>query len=389
MKVINDSIDRAFKDAVAGGVFPAAEVLSAKGGEILLHARYGDAREETCFDISSITKPFSTATLAMMQVAEGLLSLDDSVYQWLAGARQAAHRQMTVRMLLNHTSGLPAWQPYYRELPLSLVGTEAGKRMMLESCYAEELVSEPGTRTLYSDVGYIMLGEIIEQAGGAPLDELFAQRVARPLSLKDTFFVRNVGAPVITGRRTTTSPDQHVPTPKHGVPSERPGRRDGENRRFAATEDCPWRERVVHGEVHDQNAYALGGVAGHAGLFSTASDLHAFAKELVACRRGESDFIPPEVVRAFIPDEERRPAGDEYALGWNRPSRRDSASGHRFSPNTIGHLGFTGCSIWIDLAKDFWIVLLTNRIHPSTMNEKIAAFRPRIHDLIVDELIGS
>lgn len=382
------AIDRVFQDAIADGVFPSADLLVAKGGEALFQARYGDAREHTCFDISSLTKPVSTATLAMMLTAEGLLTLDDTVYQWLAGARQPAHKQMTVRMLLDHTSGLPAWQPYYRELPLSLVGTDAGKRLVLDACYAEELVAAPGAKTLYSDLGYILLGEIIEQAGGAPLDTLFAQRIARPLELHDTFFVRSIGAPVITGRRTTTTPDQHVPTPKHGIAAERPAQRAGEHRRFAATEDCPWRERVVHGEVHDPNAYALGGVAGHAGLFATAADLHRFVQALVACRDGASPFIPQEVVRRFIPEETRRPAGDAYALGWNRPSRRDSAAGHRFSPDSIGHLGFTGCSMWIDLAQDFWIILLTNRVHPTTTNEKIKGFRPRIHDLIVDELIA-
>lgn len=386
---MNTTIDRAFKKAVADGVFPAADIAVGRGGELLLEARYGDAREHTCFDIASITKSVSTATLAMMLVAEGLLKLDDTVYQWLAGAREPAHRQMTVRHLLLHRSGLPAWQPYYRELPLSVIGTEAGKQLILDACFHEELLAAPGERTLYSDIDYLLLGEIVEQAGGAPLDTLFAQRVARPLSLHDTFFVQTVGAPLITGRRTTTTPDQHVPTPKHGLAAERPRQREGEHRRFAPTEDCPWRERVIHGEVHDQNAYALGGVAGHAGLFSTAADLHLFARELVRCWRGESTWIPREVVREFIPEEKAKPAGDEYACGWSRPSRKNSASGHRFSANAIGHLGYTGCSIWIDLAADFWIVLLTNRIHPSTTNQKIKFFRPMIHDLIHDELIGA
>lgn len=383
------SIDRAFKKALADGIFPAADLLVAKGGEVICQAHYGNAREHTCFDIASITKSVSTATLTMMLVAEELLKLDDTVYQWLAGAREPAHRQMTVRHLLEHTAGFPAWQPYYRELPLSLVGTEAGKRLLLDSCFHEELITAPGEKTLYSDIDYMLLGEIVEQAGGVPLDMLFSQRIARPLELSDTFFVRTMGQPVQTSRRTTTSADQHVPIPKHGLPAERPKRKEGEHRRFAPTEDCPWRERVLHGEVHDQNAYALGGVAGHAGLFSTATDLHRFARELVRCWRGESNWIPQGVVREFIPEEKMKPVGDEYALGWSRPSRQDSASGHRFSANTIGHLGYTGCSLWIDLSQDFWIILLTNRIHPTTMNEKIKPFRPMLHDLIYDELIAS
>jgi serine-type D-Ala-D-Ala carboxypeptidase len=382
------SIDRAFDAALTDGVFPAAGLVAARGGEIVLASTYGNAREGTCFDISSITKPIATATIAMQLVSEGLLKLDDTVYQWLAGARQPHHRDMTVYHLLDHTAGLPAWVPFYRELPLSIVGTEQSRHLIVSECLSEPLVASPGEKTIYSDLGYILLGEILEQAGGAPLDVLFAKRVAKPLGLADTFFVHVAGGISTTARRTTTTADQHVPTPKHGIAGERRVRKQGETSRFAPTEDCPWRERVVHGQVHDQNAYAMGGVAGHAGLFSTARDLHRFSLELARCYRGESDWIPQPIVKEFLQVGKVKPHGDAFVLGWNRPSRRNSASGHHFSPNTVGHLGYTGCSIWIDLTKDFWIILLTNRIHPSTTNEKIKAFRPKIHDVIYDELIA-
>jgi serine-type D-Ala-D-Ala carboxypeptidase len=385
---MNRSIDRLFDDAIADSAFPAADLLVAKGGEILWAKNYGNARESTCFDISSLTKPIATATLAMILASEGFLKLSDSVYQWLAGARLPAHRQMTVLELLNHTSGLPAWQPYYRELPLSLVGTEQSKRLIVTECLNEPTVAEPGAATIYSDLGYIVLGEILEQAGGAPLDAMFAERVAKPLGLSNTFFVRIAGGISTTARRTSTTADQHVPTPKHGITGERRMRQEGEHRRFAPTEDCPWRERVVHGEVHDQNAYAMGGVAGHAGLFSTARDLHRFALELARCYRGQSSWVPPATVQEFLQVGTEKPAGEAFVLGWNRPSKRNSASGHHFSANSIGHLGYTGCSIWIDLTKDFWIILLTNRIHPSSTNEKIKVFRPKVHDLLYDELIA-
>lgn len=386
---MNKAIDSAFVDAIACGVFPAADLLVANGGETIYSAQYGDAREHSCFDIASVTKPVSTASLAMMLVAEGLLKFDDTAYQWLAGAREPWHKQITVAHLMNHTSGLPKWQPYYRELPQSLVGTEAGKRLILDSCYAEPLLSAPAAETRYSDPGYIMLGEIVEEAGGAPLDVLFMQRIAHPLHLSDTFFVRNVGAKAATtARRTSTSADQHVPTPKHGIPSERPMQKAGEHRRFAPTEDCPWRERVIHGEVHDQNAYALGGVAGHAGLFSTAADLNRFTLELVKSWRGESNFLPTDILKGHMIEVKANPAGEVFVLGWMRPSRSSSSAGSHFSTNSIGHLGFTGCSIWIDLREDFWIILLTNRIHPSSMNEKIKTFRPHIHNLIYDGIIA-
>ncbi|MFH1830266.1 MAG: serine hydrolase domain-containing protein [Pseudomonadota bacterium] len=385
---MSKTIDKAFDAAISGGVFPAAEVLAAKNGEVLYTASYGLARKNTCFDIASLTKPMVTATLAMMLDAEGLIKLEDTVYQWLPSAKQPAHRNITIRQLLNHTSGLPAWQPYYRTLPMSLVGTEAGREMLLDECKNEPPVAEPGKKTMYSDIGYILLGDIIEHAGEALLDEQFSKRVAKPLNLDDTFFVRvTETASLATRRRTKTQADQHVPAPKHGLPGERVARKEGEHRRFAPTEDCPWRERVMHGQVHDQNAFALGGVAGHAGLFSTADDIHRFMFELTRSYQGKSDWIPKSTVQEFLKTMKSKPEGDAYVLGWSVPSKEISASGHHFSANSIGHLAYTGCSIWADLSQDFWIILLTNRIHPSTTNEKIKAFRPMIHDLIYDELI--
>jgi len=386
---MNKNIDREFKQAVEDGAFPAAQLCVAKGGDVIYSASYGQARDDTCFDIASLTKPIATATLTTMLVHDGLLKLDDTVYQWLAGARLPAHRQMTVGQLLDHRSGLAAWQPFYRSLPMALVGTEEGKHIMLEECYAEEPTGAPGAKTLYSDIGYIMLGEIVEQAGGMRLDDLFAQRIARPLGIANTFFVRVDQAAVNTSsRRTTTSPDQHVPTPKHGAQSRSRARKAGEHRRFAPTEDCPWRDRVMHGEVHDQNAFALGGVAGHAGLFSTAQDVHRFALEIYRCYRGESKVIPSDPMRCELGEPRQKPATETYCAGWNRPSRKNSSSGRSFSPNSIGHLAYTGCSLWMDLQRDFWVVLLTNRVHPTSTNQKIAAFRPRIHDVIFEELIG-
>lgn len=378
-------IDLAVTTAIEDGVFPSASLLVARKGDIVHTAQYGGAREDTCFDIASLTKPVSTATIAMFLVSEELLKLEDNVYQWLGGARLPEHKQMTVEYLLNHTSGLPAWQPYYLNLPISLIGTDAGRRIILDECYNEPPKFGPGEKTIYSDIGYTLLGEILSQAGGAPLDELFALHVARSLNLSNTFFVRTMGAPLqTTKKRTTTSAEQHVPTQTHSKK-----RSDGEKRhRFAATEDCPWRERVIHGEVHDQNTYTLGGVSGQAGLFSTASDLHKFITEITRSIRGESDWLPKHILERFIPQSKTKPVADSYALGWNRPGKNNSSSGKHLSPNSIGHLAYTGCSFWIDLDQDFWIILLTNRIHPSTTNEKIRSFRPAIHDLIYRELIA-
>lgn len=379
------AIDKAFKHAVEEGYFPSASVLVSSGGKVVYKNEFGGAREGTCFDIASLTKPMSTATLAMMLVSDGLLKFSDTVYQWLAGARQPAHKLITLRHLLNHTSGLPAWHPYYRELPMSLIGTEAGKQMILENCYAEELAAETGTKTIYSDIGYMILGKMIEEASSSTLDELFAKKIAKKLNLSNSFFVKVKGDFSNEKSRSAIGKNQHVPSSKKY--SDKSYDDDDKHKRFAPTEDCPWRGRVISGEVHDQNAYALGGVAGHAGLFSDADDIDIFCKNIAECYRGNSSWIPSETVREFIGECKKKPAGDEFALGWMRPSRSNSSSGHHFSPNTIGHLGFTGCSVWMDLDQDFRVILLTNRIHPSTTNEKIKSFRPYIHDLIFDELI--
>ncbi|MDO8527086.1 MAG: serine hydrolase domain-containing protein [Deltaproteobacteria bacterium] len=372
------TIDQEMEAAVESGVFPAASLLVAKEGQILHHNHYGKARTGTFFDIASLTKPLSTATLAMQLVQEDLLKLDDTVYQWLGGARLPAHRKMTVTHLLSHTSGLPAWHPFYRELPIDQVGTAAGRQHILASCLQEPVLSEPGTQCVYSDLGYILLGEILEQTGLVPLDLLFQNRVAKPLGLKETFFVRIMGAKDSDiGHRTPTFGGQASNI-------------ESTHRRFAPTEDCPWRGRVIRGEVHDQNAYAMGGVAGHAGLFSTAEDLHKFIAELSKCYHGKSDWISQNIVKDFLDYDVRSPMSAErsYTLGWDTPTPGQSSSGGHFSPHSIGHLGYTGCSMWIDLDKNFWVILLTNRIHPSTLNEKIKAFRPQIHNLIWKELIG-
>jgi CubicO group peptidase (beta-lactamase class C family) len=384
---MNAAINETMQKAIQSRIFPAADLLVAKSGDIIHHEYYGDARSGTTFDISSMTKAISTASLIMLLFSEGRLKLDQSVADWFEQANQEEHKKITIEMLLNHRSGLPRWRPLYRELPSSYVGTSEGKDFIINACLNEPLQGEPGSTTTYSDLGYILLGKIIEKASGSSLDELFAERIAKPLGLANTFFVRS-GEKAIrtTSRRTDTSPDQHVPTPKKG-----PSNSDNNHkRRFAATEDCPWRGHVIHGEVHDQNAYAMGGVAGHAGLFSTAEDIHLFTKSFIASFKNEG-FIEKNTVDRIFPIQSgliAPPQPGAFVGGWDTPFEKNSAAGNYMSKHTIGHLGYTGCSIWIDQEKDFWVILLTNRIHPSTTNEKIKSFRPHIHDLIFKQLFN-
>lgn len=384
---MNDRIDQLMNDAVQGGVFPAGNLLVAKGGEVVHHSYHGDAREGTTFDIASLTKPVSTATLTMLLADDGKLDPTAMISDWFEHASLKYFSEISIAMLLNHVSGLPSWKPFFRDLPSSLVGTPEGKQHIIDACLRESLQHAPGSTTVYSDLGFILLGDILEKASGLPIDELFAKRVAEPLNLSDTFFIRNEGVkPNTTARRTDTAAGQHVPT-RTSVSSK-----EGFRRRIAATEDCPWRNCVVHGEVHDQNTYAMGGVGGQAGLFSTALDLHRFIAAFMKSFSKEEGLIPSGTIERFFPIENgliAPPNPSTFVGGWDTPSARGSASGHHSSKHAIGHLAYTGCSIWIDQLQDFWVVLLTNRIHPSTTNQKIKSFRPQIHDLIYDTLIKS
>ena len=381
------AVDQSMREAVRTGIFPSAELVVAKKGVLAHHHFYGDARTGTMYDIASLTKPLATATLIMLLTNEGRLDPAHTLGEFFPTIDEAKKR-ITIFDLMNHKSGLPAWRPYYRELPSALVGTPEGRRHIVDACLNEPLEHAPGETTLYSDLGYIILGEIIEKAGDAPLDRLFAQRIAAPLALTDTFFVHNKGDDIrTTSRRTDTTAAQHVPVRTPALHNKTTG---SQQRRFAATEDCPWRGRVIHGEVHDQNTYAMGGVAGPAGLFSTGDNIHLFITAFMRGFAGNEGLVPRATLERFFPLEGALitpPSPGTHVGGWDTPSTERSAAGHYASRNSIGHLAYTGCSIWIDQKQDFWVILLTNRIHPSTTNEKIKAFRPHIHDVIYKEII--
>ncbi|MBI4366365.1 MAG: beta-lactamase family protein [Deltaproteobacteria bacterium] len=360
-----NAIDAAMEEAVATGVFPAAELLVTREAAIVHHAHYGHARRGMLYDIASLTKPVATTSVLMHAIAAGHLQLGDRLIDRLPGVPHATHTAITIGHCLRHMAGYPAWQPYFQEVPERTIGTPAGREMVVRRAMQELPVAAPGTACTYSDIGFILLGEVVERTEGHGLERLFDERIARPVGMTHTHF---------------------RPLPQSGRPMVAAGAKLSD-RRFAPTEDCPWRRKTVHGEVHDQNCYAMGGVAGHAGLFSTAADLHRFAAAIHAADRGRSDCFAPDVVRALLRPEDPAPQGATWVYGWDRPAPHNSQAGRHFSRDSIGHLGYTGCSLWIDLEQDFWIILLTNRVHPSTTNEKIRAFRPLLHDVIYESLL--
>jgi CubicO group peptidase (beta-lactamase class C family) len=205
----------------------------------------------------------------------------------------------------------------------------------------------------------MLLGELVEVVSRMPIDRFCHERIFRPLGLRATAFVD------LSALRTR----RLAPVAELIAPTER----------------CPWRKRVLCGEVHDDNAWAMGGVAGHAGLFASAAEVDRLAGRLRACWRGEDDFVPREIVREFW-SRDPLVEGSTWALGWDTPSPEGSSAGNRIGRNAVGHLGFTGTSLWIDLERDASVVLLTNRVHPRRDNERIREVRPRIHDAALEAL---
>ena len=319
----------------AGGV-----VLAARHGVIAVHdaagyaVRYADTDTElppdqqvptardTMYDLASLTKLF-TAIAVMQQVEAGRVVLGESVATYLPAFAQNGKDDVTVRDLLTHTGGLPAWIPLY-----SRYETVADR---LAAVLAVEPTAEPGKRYTYSDLGLITLALVVEKATGKGLDQVVEQGITRPLGMHDTMF----------------NPPARLKD------------------RVAATEAQPWAGRpMLRGEVHDENAWSLGGIAGHAGLFSTALDIAVLAQTLLnGGRYGNTRVLDEATVRAMLTDENTEQPGDAHGLGFelDRPSYMDAMS----SPLTYGHTGFTGTSLVVDPTSDSFVVLLTNRVHPT------------------------
>jgi beta-glucosidase-like glycosyl hydrolase/CubicO group peptidase (beta-lactamase class C family) len=344
--------------AIADKAFPGATVAIGYRGKVSLHA-FGNLsyvansaaiETHTMYDIASLTKVVATTTL-VAKLAEGdfpvPLDLDARVErylpEWATGPQPEWRHQVTVRHLLTHTSGLPAFKEYWR--------TSKNKQDTLTKIFAEPLEYEPGTKEIYSDLGIILMAEIIERLTGRTLDDLARTYIFTPLSMKDTMFR----------------------PPKTLWPS------------IAPTEiDNNLRHRLVQGEVHDENAFAIGGVSGHAGLFSTAPDLAAFCQMLLNGGVYAHHRILRRSTIAQFTTPQQLSSGTR-TLGWAVPTEGGS-SGHYFSVHSFGHTGFTGTSIWIDPDRQLFVVLLTNRVHPTRENQKIAQLRPAFHDAVMQAL---
>ena len=344
-----EAVSRVMQQALAERAFTHASVLVAREGQLVFQRAFGRARADAVFDLASLTKPFATAALVAQAIADGKLALEDPLARWLPLRSAAPLAAVRVEHLLAHCSGLAAWKPFYQ----TVNGGDfvAAKRALRRAVLKEPLVYEPGTAACYSDLGFILLGWVLERAGGARLEGLAERGLFRPLGLTRTAFI-NLRLPV----------------------SERPPWA------FVPTERCPRRGRLC-GEVHDDNAHRMGGVSGHAGLFGSAYDLHLLLREWLAAYHGQRSLLCSATVRRMW---EARPVPESsWALGWDRPSGPRPSGGKLFSSASCrGHLGFTGTSVWCDLASASHAIILTNRVYFGREPNPLKRLRPLLHNAI-------
>jgi len=338
------------------------EHLSVRGMAVLRPERI-PMTQATKFDLASLTKPMATTTAVLQLVHQGAIALDDPVSKLLPAFSERGKDGVTVRHLLSHSSGLRPWRAYHelllekeRKTGVRVMATPEAREIIIDRTLRSGLVHEPGAAAVYGDLDFIALGALVEAVAQQPLDAYCAERIFRPFGMESTFFVLNTPA---------------------GSPLSEP-----ERRKIAATENCPWRDRILWGEVHDPNASAMGGVAGHAGLFAPVGDIMQFAQTMLDVYHGRSDLLPRDLLKTFF-TRQKLPANSDWALGWDTPTKGASSSGRHFSENSVGHLGFTGTSLWIDLEREAVVVMLTNRAHLVAKRSKFG-LRPVVHDHIMD-----
>ena len=352
---------RILEDAIAARAFPGCAFGVLAADEIVLGGALGRFTYEetapavaadTVYDVASLTKVLATTAAAMLLVQRGQLDLDTPLGDLLPGfvvGRPPGDLARTVALhhLLAHSSGLPGYVELFR--------TATTPAALFRACLELPLQSAPGTRAEYSDPGFILLGKALEILIRADLASWTRREVFQPLGMAATGFC--------------PSPAMQLAIP----PTE---------------EDLTFRHRRIQGEVEDENAWVLNGVAGHAGLFSNAPDLLRFAGAILrsaksACSEENPSLFDPAILERFA--ERQPPEGSSCALGWDTPSQ-PSSSGKHFARHSIGHLGYSGCSLWIDLDAAVAVVLLTNRTWPDRQNQRVREVRPLFHDAVREAL---
>lgn len=345
-----NSVDSLLRRAVRDSAFPGGQALVVRNGAIVYERNFGrleyaasspQVSSTTMYDLASLTKVIATTSAVMRLYDEGKLHLDDTVASYIPEFANHGKERITVRNLLLHNGGLPPFKRLY--------ATCSSPQQVLDSVYESEMIYRTGDSTVYSDFDFIVLGKIVETIAGTTLDRYVDSVFFAPLGMSSTMF-----------RPSQDLWDDIAPTEL----------------------DTVYRKALIRGVVHDENAYALGGVSGHAGLFSNARDLAVFMQMLM---NGGRRYLNPATVRIFTTKVDDR---SSRALGWDTKSPSGySSAGKLFGPASFGHTGFTGTSIWVDPDRKLFVIFLTNRVFPTRLNMKIAAVRPALHDAIVRALM--
>lgn len=345
-----NAVDKVINKAIEDEAFPGAVVLVWKDGKTIYEKAIGNytydssspkIKTNTLFDLASLTKVVATTTAAMICYDRILFSLDDKVVKYIPEFGTNGKDNITIKNLLIHNSGLPAWKKFY--------GRNLNYDDVINEIYSSELEYKTGEKTVYSDLGIITLGKIIEKVSGKTLDVFCEGEIFIPIKMESTFY----------------NPD------------------DSLKRLCAPTEiDNYWRMKALQGEVHDETSAMLNGVAGHAGLFSTADDIAKLISVLInKGKLGQKQFIKQSTIELFT---KRYSAESTRAIGWDTKSDSGSSAGKYFSQNSFGHTGYTGTSIWVDPERNLFVVFLTNRVYPTRENTKIQKVRPQLHDAIIE-----
>lgn len=362
---LNARLDSIVALGIAQGAAPGVALAVGRRGGVVHLRGYGRidlgtnapaVSDSTLFDMASLTKVVATTTAAMILEDEGKLDLDAPVRTYVPELNAPDKSGITVRMILTHSGGFEAFAALWRD--------NRGRAAYLRQINARPLAYTPGDSVIYSDWDFVLAGLIIERITGMPLDQFLRERVWQPLRMQDTRFNPLASAPIPEGSDCTVAFRADHPLLS----------------RIAMTElDTVYRHTHVHGVVHDENACALGGVAGHAGLFSSARDLAVFCQMLLNDGEyGGARLIQPSTVGRWTARQTRR---SSRALGWDTPTPHSSA-GRYFSPRSFGHTGFTGTSIWIDPERGLFVVVLTNRVDPTRDNSRHEALRRDIADAV-------
>ena len=385
------------REAIAQCAFPGASIAVTHAGKLVALKSFGkfvfekdlegapslsrslrqdggfdsQVTPSTLFDLASLTKAVATTTEAMILYERGLLELEAPVFgvvpEFLSGDMR--RKSVTFRILLTHSSGLPAYEKLFLRA--------RNRDELLQAAFTTPLSTDPGSRAEYSDIGFIILGIALERLADEPLDVFCHREIFGPLAMPNTTF--NPAKEI--GSRIPPTADERQEEYDAGTRAVKANEPNSASEPSQHKPRSTFRNRIIQGEVQDENAFVLGGIAGHAGLFSTAEDVARFANVMLT---GGSPILKPDTISLFT-SREGTPAGTSRTLGWDTPSS-PSQSGKRFGLHSYGHLGYTGTSLWIDPDRQLSVTLLTNRTWPDCSNQAIKQVRPRLHDLIVEAL---